>query len=87
MKRLISIFGLTSLAFTLLTPIADGAQPLIRSDCEKAGQAWNDRGNVCATSNEAIVSGKEKNKKKRKSNKDQSRLKPEPPEGVSTQQQ
>ena len=86
MKRLISIFGLTSLAFTLLTPIADGAQPLIRSDCEKAGQAWNDTGNVCATSNEAIVSGKEKNKKKRKSNKDQSRLKAEPPEAVSTQQ-
>ena len=47
----------TSLAFTLLTSIVDGAQPLTRSDCEKAGQAWDDTGNVCATSNEAIVSG------------------------------
>jgi hypothetical protein len=56
----------------------DGAQPLTRADCEKAGLAWDENANVCGGSDKTAESTKKrkKNKKKGKHKKDQSRLKP-----------
>jgi hypothetical protein len=74
MRHLISIFCLTSLTFVLSFSPAKGAQPLTRSDCEKAGEAWDDTANVCAQPDER-VEDKQKKEKKKKFKKDQSRLK------------
>lgn len=75
MRTLIWIFGL-SLAFAPSAFAAEGAQPLTRADCKKAGKAWDDSANVCGEN--AAETKKEKKKKKGK-RKDQSRLKEEPP--------
>jgi hypothetical protein len=60
----------------------DGAQPLTRADCEKAGIAWDENANVCGGPDKAAESKGQQKKKKRKGKhkKDQSRLKEEPAE-------
>lgn len=83
MKGLISIVGLTvTLAFAAPAFAMDGAQPLTRADCEKAGIAWDENANVCGGPDKAAESKGQQKKKKRKGKhkKDQSRLKEEPAE-------
>ena len=83
MKVLISIGGLTvTLAFAAPAFAMDGAQPLTRAACEKAGLAWDENANVCGGSDKAAESKKQKKKRKKKGKhkKDQSRLKEEPGE-------
>ena len=65
MRHLISIFCLTSLTFVLSFSPAKGAQPLTRSDCEKAGEAWDDTANVCAQPDERVEDKQKKEKKKK----------------------
>ena len=81
MQILILILGVY-LAFAPASLAAERAQPLTRADCEEAGKAWNETANVCGE--QTIESKKEKKKKKGgKHQKDQSRLKEEPPEADS----
>ena len=80
MQILILVFGMY-LAFAPASLAAERAQPLTRADCEEAGKAWNETANVCG---EQTIESKEKKKKKGgKHQKDQSRLKEEPPEAGS----
>jgi hypothetical protein len=79
-KVLTAIGGLTvTLVFAAPAFAMDGAQPLTRADCEKAGLVWDENANVCGGSDKAAESKKKRKKKKKgKHKKDQSRLKEEP---------
>ena len=67
MKLLIAIGGLTvSLVFAAPAFAMDGAQPLTRADCEKAGLAWDENANVCGGSDKAALRARKREKRRKR---------------------